>query len=130
MSTKATWLSGSSPASRWSRTSTLLSFQLGKTSSNHFRRRANRGPLGGRDLLLALSAAVTGPAGRAVKAQQSGVTAATVATLASQNILAVPQPWWGGPWTGMFDPNPGTALLQIHGTIPQTMMHAAARRAG
>jgi len=74
--------------------------------------------------------ALTGPAGRVVKAQQSAATPATVAGLAAQNVFPLQQPRWGGPWAGLFDPNPQTALLQIHGLIPQHLMRIAAQRAG
>lgn len=63
-----------------------------------------------------------------MKAQQSA--AANIPALAAQNIFPLPRQRWGGPWAAAFDPNPQTALLQVHATIPQTMMKIAAERAG
>lgn len=116
----------------------VSSFSSGITYSHEFRKRANLGSRlagvidfdGVISTYSALSQALTGPAGRVVKVQQSTVSAGTVPSLAAANVFAVPLPRWGGPWDGVFDPNPGTALLQIHGVIPQTMMHVAAHRAG
>jgi len=116
----------------------VSSFSSGITYSHEFRKRANLGSRlagvidfdGVISTYSALSQALTGPAGRVVKVQQSTVSAGTVPSLAAANVFAVPLPRWGGPWDGVFDPNPGTALLQIHGVIPQTMMHVAAQRAG
>lgn len=116
----------------------VSSFSSGITYSHQFRSRAN---LGGRlagvidfdgiiSSFSALSQGLTGPSGRVVKVQQSAVTAASVPTLAAANVFPVPQQRWGGPWAGFFNPNPGTAVLEIHGWIPQTMMQIAAQRAG
>jgi hypothetical protein len=116
----------------------VSSFSSGITYSHEFRSRANlAGRLAGVidfdgviSTYSALSQSLTGPAGRVVKVQQSAATTATVPALAAANVFPVPQPRWGGPWAGIFDPNPGTAVLQIHGVIPKTMMHVAAQRAG
>ena len=116
----------------------VSSFSSGIVYSHQFRARANLGSRlagvidfdGITSSYNSLSGAVTGPAGHVVKAQQSNVNPATVAQLAAQNVFPLPRPRWGGPWAGSFDPDPTQALLQIHSTIPQTMMQIAARRAG
>jgi hypothetical protein len=77
-----------------------------------------------------LSQSVVGPAGHVVKFQQSQATPASVPGLAAQKIFPVPRPRWGGPWAKSFNPDPKTALLEVHGTIPQTMMRLAAQWAG
>ncbi len=112
----------------------VSSFSSGITYSHNFRARANLGSRlagvidfdGVISSYSQLSQALTGPAGQVVKFQQSQATPASIAGLAGQNIFAVPRPRWGGPWADAFDPNPQTALLQVHGTIPQTMMQLAA----
>jgi hypothetical protein len=114
----------------------VSSFSSGITYSHNFRQRANLGSRlagvidfdGTISSASGLSAAISGPTGRVVRAQQSAATPQSVPALAAQNIFPLQQPRWGGPWAGVFDPDPGTALLQIHGTIPQTMMLVAARR--
>lgn len=116
----------------------VSSFSSGITYSHAFRQRANLGNRlagvidfdGTISSASGLSAAISGPAGHVVRAQQSPTTPQNVPALAAQNTFPLQQARWGGPWAGMFDPNPGTALLQIHGTIPQTMMLVAARRIG
>jgi hypothetical protein len=116
----------------------VSSFSSGIVYSHQFRARANLGPRlagvidfdGVISSHSSLSQALSGPAGRVVKAQQSAATPATVAGLAAQNVFPLQQPRWGGPWAGLFDPNPQTALLQIHGLIPQHLMRIAAQRAG
>lgn len=116
----------------------VSSFSSGIVYSHQFRARANLGSrLAGVidfDGIISssssLSVGLTGPTGRVVKAQQSAATAAAIPGLAAQNVFPLQRPRWGGPWETSFDPDPGTALRQIHGTIPQTMMLVAARRAG
>jgi len=116
----------------------VSSFSSGIVYSHTFRARANLGSrLAGVidfDGMIssnsALSTSLTGPAGRVVKAQQSAASESALPSLAAQNIFPLRRERWGGPWAGAFDPNPHTALLQIHGQIPQTMMRLAARRLG
>lgn len=116
----------------------VSSFSSGISYSHHFRTRANLGARlagvidfdGVISSFSSLSQNLSGPAGHVVKAQQSAATAAALPGLAAQNIFPLGRERWGGPWTGVFDPNPGTAVLQIHGQVPQTMMGLAARRAG
>lgn len=116
----------------------VSSFSSGITYSHNFRARANLGSRlagvidfdGVISSYSRFSQALTGPAGHVVKFQQSQATPASIPGLAAQNVFAVPRPRWGGPWANAFDPNPQTALLQVHGTIPQTMMQLAAQLAG
>ena len=116
----------------------VSSFSSGISYSHQFRHRAG---LGGRlagviDLdgiissFSSLSSAVTGPAGRVVRVQQTAATASTLAPLAANNTFPVPRPRWGGPFATAFSTNPKSALLQIHGSIPQRMMFVASKRAG
>jgi hypothetical protein len=114
----------------------VSSFSSGIVYSHQFRARSNLGARlagvidfdGVISSHSALSTNLTGPAGHVVKAQQSAASASALPGLAAQNIFPLTRERWGGPWTGVFDPNPPTALLQIHGQIPQTMMGLAARR--
>jgi len=116
----------------------VSSFSSGIVYSEQFRARANLGPRlagvidfdGAISSHSALSTYLTGPAGHVIKAQQSAAAASALPGLAAQDVFPLTRERWGGPWAGMFDPNPQTALLQIHGRIPQTMMGLAARRAG
>lgn len=116
----------------------VSSFSSGIVYSDKFRARSNLGARlagvidfdGVISSHSALSTNLTGPAGHVIKAQQSAAAASALPGLAAQNIFPLTRERWGGPWTGIFDPNPQTALLQIHGRIPQTMMGLAARRAG
>jgi hypothetical protein len=116
----------------------VSSFSSGIAYSHQFRHRAGLGrrltavidldgiisSFGG------LSSAISGPAGHIVRVQQTGASPSTLAPLAAKNIFAVPRPRWGGPFANVFSTNPKTALLQIHGSIPQRMMFVASRRAG
>lgn len=116
----------------------VSSFSSGITYSHHFRLRAGLGSrlAGVIDFDGAISsyshhsAAIRSPAGRVVRMQQMPATKAMLGPLAAQNIFPLGSPRWGKPWEGVFSKDPKTALLQIHGTIPQTAMFVAARRAG
>lgn len=71
-----------------------------------------------------LSAMITQPAGRIIRAHQAPTSAKTVASSAAANLFPVPQPRWKhSPW-------PFANAYQIHGLIPQTLMYTAAKRAG
>lgn len=76
------------------------------------------------------SLALSGPLGRVIRMQQMPSDAFGLGSLASQGIYPLSKPRWGGPWASVFSANQQRALLEIHGTIPQTMMFFAARRAG
>lgn len=76
-----------------------------------------------------LSAAIRTPPGRVIRMQQMHATARTpFAALAAGGLFPLGQVRWGGPWKNTFSPNPRTALLQIHGHVPQTTMFIAARQ--
>ncbi len=65
-----------------------------------------------------------------IKAQQTDASPGSLPALSAQGVFPLPRARWGGPYEGLFDANPGTAVGQIHGAIPQTMMHVAAQRTG
>ena len=116
----------------------VSSFSSGITYSHHFRAKAALGARlagvidfdGGISSYGQLSGQLSGPAGRVVRMQQMPSTASSLGSLAGRNIFPLGHPRWGGPYEGLFPRNEKQALLQIHGTIPQTMMAIAARRAG
>jgi hypothetical protein len=59
---------------------------------------------------------------------QTGATAQTIPALAISNLFPLPHPRWReekSPYKNLFT---GNVMLQIHATIPQTMMHFAAKR--
>jgi len=115
----------------------VSSFSSGITYSHHFRGLAGLGPKlagvidfdGGISSYRGFSAGLTGPAGKVVRMQQMPANAATLGTLASQNIFPLPRSRWGiTPYN--FPKGDGAAVLQVHGAIPQSMMYVAARHAG
>ena len=116
----------------------VSSFSSGIAYSHQFRQRASLGErlAGVIDLdgiissFRILSSAVTGPAGRVVRVQQTFASPSTLSLLAIKNIFPVPKPRWGGPFANLFSTSPRAAVMQIHGSIPQTMMCVASRRAG
>lgn len=116
----------------------VSSFSSGITYSHHFRSRANLGSRlagvidfdGGISTYKHYSAAIRTPAGRVVKMQQMSSTQQMLRSLAAQNTFPLARPRWGGPYALSFSKDEGRARLQIHGTIPQTMMFIAAQRAG
>lgn len=63
-----------------------------------------------------------------VRMQQTDGHPSTIAALAGQGVFPLSRPRWGDPWQGHFSKSPQAALIQIHGTIPQTMMYPAALR--
>lgn len=116
----------------------VSSFSSGIVYSHQFRSRAS---LGGRlagvidfDGIISTfsehSLALSGPLGRVIRMQQMPSDPFGLGALASQGIYPLSKPRWGGPWASVFSANQEQALLEIHGTIPQTMMFFAARRAG
>ena len=116
----------------------VSSFSSGITYSHHFRAGARLGTRltgvidfdGGISSYSSLSSALSNPTGRVVRMQQMGADARTLGSLAQRNVFPLPQPRWSGPYENLFSKVPKQALLQIHGTIPQTMMFIAAKRAG
>ncbi|UCE31546.1 MAG: hypothetical protein JSW68_00870, partial [Burkholderiales bacterium] len=116
----------------------VSSFSSGITYSYHFRRSANLGARltgvidfdGIISTYRALASASASPAGRVVSMQQMPSTPQNLGPLAARNIFPLSRPRWGGPYENLFPKNEAAALLKIHGTIPQTMMHFAARRLG
>lgn len=114
----------------------VSSFSSGITYSHNFRSRANLGArLAGVidfDGVISSyrSASIANPSGRVVRMQQMPSTQQTLRALAAQNTFPLGRPRWGGPYAELFPKNEAQALLPIHGTIPQTMMFVAARRAG
>lgn len=116
----------------------VSSFSSGIVYSHQFRSRAH---LGGRlsgvidfDGIISSfsqhSTALSGPPGRVVRMQQSAANPQSIGTLAAQNTFPLVRSRWGGPWANSFVADDHQAMLQIHGTIPQTMMYVAAGRAG
>jgi hypothetical protein len=116
----------------------VSSFSSGITYSHHFRSMANLGTRlagvidfdGGISSYKHYSGAIMNPPGRVVRMQQMQSTQQMLGFLATQNTFPLARPRWGGPYANLFPKNEGQALLQIHGTIPQTMMFVAAQRAG
>ena len=116
----------------------VSSFSSGVVYSHLFRNNATLGARlagvidfdGGISSFSQLSAALSGPPAHVVKMAQIPANPQVLGTLAANNIFPLARPRWGGPWANSFSTDPGQALLQIHGTIPQTMMFAAAGRAG
>lgn len=117
----------------------VTSFSSCISYSHRFRRRAGLGGelTGVIDLdgivssFSSFCTSLTEPAGRVIRIQQSGVASASqLGRLAAQNTFPLPRPRWGGPFATLFSANPKQALLQIHGTVPQTMMFTASKRAG
>lgn len=114
----------------------VSSFSSGITYSNAFRSAAGLGSRlsgvidfdGGISSYRHLSAAIRTPPGRVVRMQQMPCTQATLAPLAAQGVFPLPLQRWGGPYENLFPKNAAQALLQVHGTIPQTMMFIAASR--
>jgi hypothetical protein len=62
----------------------------------------------------------------ALKIWQTPASSASLSAQARQNIFPVGKERWGGPFAGHF--SKGHELLEIHGTVPQTMMFFAASR--
>jgi hypothetical protein len=130
-------MSGSAPSVSISSV-VVSSFSSGITYSHYFRSKAKLGERlvsvidfdGGISTYRHLSGSIRQPAGRVVRMQQMPSNQATLGILAGQNTFPLARPRWGGPYANLFAKNEGQALLQIHGTIPQTMMFIAARRAG
>lgn len=116
----------------------VSSFSSGIAYSHYFRSHAGLGSRlsgvidfdGGISTYKHLSAMIRQPAGRVVRMQQMPVTQKTLWTLAANNVFPLPRSRWGGPYLNLFPKNEYQAMLQIHGTIPQTTMYIAARRAG
>jgi hypothetical protein len=117
----------------------VSSFSSGITYSHQFRGRATGlgqrlvGVIdfdGGISSYRQYSGMIRNPAGRIVSMQQMPASIHTLSILARDNVFPLPRPRWGGPYANVFPKNDGDALQQIHGTIPQTMMFIAARRAG
>lgn len=116
----------------------VSSFSSGITYSHHFRSQAKLGSRltgvidldGGISSFKQYSAMLHNPPGRVVRMQQMPAKQKMLAGLAEQNIFPLPRARWGGPYEGLFPKNDAQAVLPIHGTIPQTMMFLAARRAG
>ena len=111
----------------------VSSFSSGITYSAAFRHRANlgdrlRGVIDFDGIISSYkdkSKALSAPA---VRMWQMGAAAHTIPALAVSNIFPLPHPRWreqDSPYKDLFN---GNATLQIHGTIPQTMMHFAARQ--
>jgi hypothetical protein len=134
---KAGDMSGSAPAVSITNV-VVSSFSSGITYSHHFRGTAK---LGGRlagviDLngevssFGQYSAMIARPPGRIVKVTQTAATQRQLPALATQNIFPLPHSRWSGPYADVFSKNERIAMLQIHGTIPQTMMFIASQRAG
>lgn len=115
----------------------VSSFSSGIVYSHLFRNKATLGARlagvidfdGGISSFSQLSAALSGPPGHVVKMAQIPANQQDLGTLAANNVFPLARPRWGGPWANSFSTDPGQALLQIHGTIPQTMMIIAAGRA-
>jgi hypothetical protein len=116
----------------------VSSFSSGITYSHHFRSKANLGERlvgvidfdGGISTYGHLSASIRQPAGRVVRMQQMPAPQQMLGMLAAHNTFPLAKSRWGGPYTNLFSKDERQALLQIHGTIPQTMMFVAAQRAG
>jgi hypothetical protein len=116
----------------------VSSFSSGIVYSHLFRKKATLGARlagvidfdGGISSFSQLSAALSGPPGHVVKMAQIPTNPQSLGTLAANNVFPLTRPRWGGPWTNSFSTDPKKALLEIHTTIPQTMMFIAARRAG
>jgi hypothetical protein len=116
----------------------VSSFSSGITYSHHFRGSAKlvsrlAGVIdldGGISTFKQFSAMIRCPTGRVVRMQQMPAKQGTLAALAEQNIFPLPRPRWGGPYADALPKNEAQAVMPIHGTIPQTMMFIAARRAG
>jgi hypothetical protein len=116
----------------------VSSFSSGITYSHNFRNKAGLGSRlvgaidfdGGISSYRRYSAVNTTPLGRVIRMQQMPATQQMLRPLAEQNTFPLARPRWGGPYENLFPKNEAQALLQIHGTIPQTMMVIAARRAG
>ena len=115
----------------------VSSFSSGITYSHHFRSKANLGTRlagvidfdGGISTYRHHSASIRNPPGRVVRMQQMPSTQAVLGILAAQNTFPLARPRWDR-YGIRFSKSEGQALLQIHGTIPQTMMFIAAQRAG
>jgi hypothetical protein len=116
----------------------VSSFSSGITYSHQFRSKAKLGARlvgvidfdGGISTYGHLSASISNPPGQVVRMQQMQSTQQILGPLAAQNIFPLARPRWGGPYENLFPKSEAQALLQIHGTIPQTMMLIAARRTG
>ncbi|HYZ86879.1 MAG TPA: hypothetical protein VE621_20855 [Bryobacteraceae bacterium] len=114
----------------------VSSFSSGIAYSHVFRANAGLGARlsgvidfdGGISSFPQLSAAIKAPAGRIVRMQQMPTTQSALSLLAANNTFPLGQPRWGGPYANLFSKNPKDAVLQIHGTIPQTTMFIAAGR--
>ena len=63
-----------------------------------------------------------------VRMQQTDGHPSTIAPLSRQGVFPLSRPRWGEPWQNSFSKDPKQALMQIHATIPQTMMFPAALR--
>jgi hypothetical protein len=116
----------------------VSSFSSGIVYSHKFRNSATLGARlagvidfdGGISSFSQLSAALSGPPGHIVKMTQMPANPQDLGVLGANNIFPLTRPRWGGPWLNSFSADPNQALLQIHGTIPQTMMFVAAGRTG
>lgn len=67
----------------------------------------------------------------ALRFWQSAASGPNLFALSASNLFPLPNPRWaseGGPFKGGFKGNFQQIMLQIHGRIPQTMMHFAAKR--
>ena len=130
-------MSGSAPPASISSV-VVSSFSSGITYSHHFRSKANLGSRlagvidfdGGISSYSQLSASIRNPPGRVVRMQQMPSTQQMLGVLAARNTFPLAKPRLAGPYKEVFPKNERQALMQIHGTIPQTMMFIAARRAG
>jgi hypothetical protein len=116
----------------------VSSFSSGITYSHQFRSRAKLGTRlagvidfdGAISTFGHLSATITTPAGRVIRMQQMPSSQKTIGILAAQNVFPLGRLRWGGPYENLFPKNDAQAIKPIHGSIPQTMMHFAARRVG
>ncbi len=116
----------------------VSSFSSGIVYSHLFRNKATLGARlagvidfdGSFSTYRQLSAALSGPPGHVVKVTQNPADPQNLGSLAAENIFPLARPRWGGPWADSFSADPAAFPLEIHGTIPQTMMFIAAGRAG
>ena len=117
----------------------VSSFSSGITYSHHFRNKAKLGTRlsavidfdGAISSFGRHSASIVNPFGRVVRMQQMAASEKQLGVLAGHNTFPLARPRWSDvPFGNLFSKKPKEALLQIHGTIPQTMMFIAARRAG
>jgi hypothetical protein len=114
----------------------ISSFSSGIIYSHHFRSRAGLGARlagvidfdGVISSYRQYSSMIASPAARVIRMQQIPAEISKIRPVAAQNIFPLARARWGGPYT--FSGNDYQVLMQIHGTIPLTMMFIAAKQAG